>query len=281
LVFYLIDFFDMESRKEVSAHLYDREYFLRDNEGWREYERGLENHIHPRYNRALEIADVSQGESVLDVGCGRGELIYYCAKRGVKVLGLDYSQSAVDIAQETIRKLPQNLQHLVKVEIGDVVKYNFQEKYDIVFMIEILEHMYDWQLVKVFGKINQILKDDGRVIIMTPNFHYEKYLRPIKMFINIPGNLFKWPLRIIRGKYKPKNLTDFLDKIFRMKISRGEFLEKMHVNVLTPRKIINLLSDFDMQIHCEDHSINPISLITQKWWGREIIAVARKKTINS
>ena len=97
---------DIDTKLEVSPNIYDRNYFLTDNEGWREYQKGLDEYIHPKFSQALKIASPTRGERVLDVGCGRGELIYYCAKIGARALGIDYSKAAIDIANETIKKLP-------------------------------------------------------------------------------------------------------------------------------------------------------------------------------
>ncbi len=267
----------MEEKAVVNPNLYSLDYFLTDNEGCREYLKGLEANTHPKFAAALKIANPTKGDVVLDIGCGRGELLYYCAQRGAKALGIDYSKAAVKIANETIEKLPEHIKHYAQAKEAEIASYNFSEKYSIIFMIEIIEHLYDWQLAAAFKKIKEILQPDGRLIIMTPNYYYEKYLCPIKRIIDMPLNLFKWPFRILRGKYKPNNFRELLHKIFKVKVDRGELNKKMHVNVLTPTKLKKLLHDFDLQIKCYDHSKNIISLITQKWWGRDIVVIARLK----
>ncbi len=267
----------MKNEKIVNPNLYSKHYFMTDNEGYSEYIRGLDANIHSKFAAALKISNPTQKDVVLDVGCGRGELIYYCARRGAKVLGIDYSKAAVDIANETIKKLSENLRHRAMAEVGDIVGYSFREKYSIIFMIEIAEHMYDWQLMEAFRKIERILDDSGRLIIMTPNYYYEKYLSPIKQVMNIPLNLVKWPLRVLRDKYKLKNGAEALRKIFRVNINRGELGKAMHVNISTRGRLKKLLRNFDTEIRCVDHSKNFVSLLTQKWWGREIIVVAKRR----
>lgn len=262
--------------KEVDPGLYDKAYFLTDNEGWREYESGLDGNIHPKFKRALEIAGDIKGKNILDIGCGRGEMIYYCVKRGARVLGMDYSEAAIEIARTTINKLLSELRTSAKAEVGDIVKYDFTEKYDIVFMIEIAEHMYDWQLKAGLEKIRNILNPGGRLIIMTPNYLYEKILSPLKRIINIPLNLIKWPVRVLRGKYRPKSFKELSGKMLKVVVDRGELNKKMHVNVTTPKNIKDSLAGFEVKIWCEDHSKNILSLLTGKWWGREIVAVATK-----
>ena len=162
-----------------------------------------------------------------------------------------------------------------RAEIGDVATFEFNEKYDIIFMIEIAEHMYDWQLERSFEKIKGLLSGRGRLIIMTPNYYYEKYLSPIKRLINIPFNIIKWPLRAMRGKYRPNGISELMGKIFRIKVERGELNKKLHVNITTSAKLKKLLADFDVTISCEDHSGNIASLITRRWFGREIVAIAK------
>jgi len=261
----------------VNPDLYSEDYYYTDNEGCLEYKTGLESCMHEKFKRALELASPNKGDNILDIGCGRGELVYYCAKIGAKALGIDYSSAAIHISRKTIERIPEDRRHLGRAELGDVCTYNFDEIYDAIFMIEIIEHMHDWQLAEAFKKIYAILKNDGKLIITTQNYYYEKFLSPIKRVINIPLNIFKWPVRIIRGKYRPKNVNELLSKIFKVRINRGQANRMMHINVLTPNKIKMLLNNFDVKVECRDNSKNIVTLITRKWWGRDIIAIAKKK----
>lgn len=267
----------MSNQKIVDSKIYDTNYYLYDNEGCYEYSKGLDSNIHPKFIRALELAQLQSGQNILDIGCGRGELLYYCAKKGASGLGLDYSKAAIDIAQMTIQMLPAELRHLVQAEVADVATYNFQKNYDIIFVLEIFEHMNNEQLTQTFAKFRKILKENGKLIITTPNYYYEKYLQPIKMFLDLPFRFFKWFFRMLRGKYKPKSLSDFFSNALKIKVNRGELGRKMHVNVSTPAKIKSMLKDFNTKIWCEDHSLAPISLLTKRWWGRQIIAIAQQK----
>ena len=261
----------------VDPSLYSKDYFLSDNEGFNEWRAGLENNMHPKFKLALKYTPPLAGSTVLDIGCGRGELIYYCAKHGAKALGIDYSKPAINIARETIGKLPDNLRSFAFADIGDPANYRFPDKYDVVYMIEVVEHMHDWQLKETFKKIETILKPGGRLIITTPNFYYERVLSPIKRIIDIPVNLIKWPMRIIKGKYKNSGVLAGLKKVFRIMPDRGGLNRKMHVNIMTPRKLKKMLTNFKVSVICEDRSANILSLLTRRWWGRDIIAVAKAK----
>ncbi len=265
-------------KEKIPADIYTKSYYLTDNEGCLEYAGDLDAHMHPKFQRALEIADIKPGENVLDVGCGRGELLYYCVRKGAKALGLDYSQSAVDIARQTINRLPEELRSRAAAHVGEAESFNYPDKYDVIFFIEITEHMHDWQLERAFRKFDSILTDKGRIIIMTPNYLYERYLQPVKKFLDIPARFFKWPMRIARGKYKPASFGELMVRIFSIKTDRGELNRKMHCNVIYPARMRALLKDFDTTVRCEDPSLAPISLLLKKWMGREIVAIARKNT---
>lgn len=267
----------MPEKTIVDPALYSKEYFLTDNEGFDEWKKGLDGNIHDKFKKALKYANPKRDDTILDLGCGRGELLYYCAKRGAKVLGIDYSADGAALAKEAILRLPPGLRGLARAEVGDITTFDFKDKYDIVFMVEVAEHMYDRQLKEAFKKIHSILKDNGRLIIMTPNYYYEKFLSPLKRAANIPLNLIKWPLRVIKGKYKNCGAWTGFKKIFRIVPDRGELNKKMHVNITTPGALRKLLMGFDVRIECVDPSVNPISLIAKKWCGREIVVIAKKR----
>ncbi len=268
----------MSDRKIVDPNLYDAAYYYHDNEGCHEYARGLDAAIHPKYKHVLEIACPREGDEILDVGCGRGELLYYCAKRGAHVLGLDYSRAAIDIARQTIQMLPVEMRSFAKAEIGDAADHNFSHRYDLIFMLDVFEHMNDDQLERTCDKFKKILKENGKIIITTPNLYYEKYLQPLKMALDLPFRFLKWTFRVMRGKYRPKSVGEFLKNALKVRVvGRGEAGKALHVNVSTPRKIRAMLKDFNVDIWCEDPSWAPISLITKKWWGRQIVVIAQCK----
>ncbi len=267
--------------KIVTPLIYTEEYYREDNEGHREYLNicnKKEGKIHDKFERALKLAQIKKGENVLDVGCGRGELIYYAIEKGAShVLGIDYSEAAIKIAKETILFLPEKDQVKAEAHVSTSEAFTYTQKYDVIFFLEIAEHMHDWQLQETFIKFNQILTANGRIIMITPNDSYEQYLRPITILMMIPGNFWKWPIRILAGKYKPKSFKEFLSRVFKWRIDRGDIHCQMHCNVMTPKSIKNHLTMFNAHVYCEGHSPSLLARFTVKWFGRDIIAIAQKK----
>ena len=104
-----------------------------------------------------------EGE-VLDVGCSFGVLGFELANRGFNV-------TAIDVNPESI-KLGKNIKRISQVHNINFIEKDFLESnfisnhFDIVTMIEVLEHIKDDS--KVIKEIYRILKIGGRVIISVP-----------------------------------------------------------------------------------------------------------------
>lgn len=102
-----------------------------------------------------------KGKSVLDAGCGTGELAFLIAKKGARrVLGVDYSDDAIRVA-EVSRRHPAL--SFTKKEIGAI-----DEKFDIIVSLGTLEHMdYPFGALK---KLKSLLKPNGSLVITCPNW---------------------------------------------------------------------------------------------------------------
>lgn len=83
----------------------------------------------PLYERVL--ADVPEGASILDVGCGPGLFAAFATKRGLAVTGIDADRSAVAAAQ---REVPG-----ATFEIGDA--HQLAGSYDLVALVQVLAHV--------------------------------------------------------------------------------------------------------------------------------------------
>jgi 2-polyprenyl-3-methyl-5-hydroxy-6-metoxy-1,4-benzoquinol methylase len=266
--------------RKVDPNLYDKEYFLSNNIGFEEFKTGLESSkIHYKFLDVLECCNFTPETRVLDIGCGRGEMVYYAAKKGCKeAVGIDYSVSAINLATSLKSSIELSTASKISFLNIDALDLPADEPFDYIFMIEVWEHLYDEQLVPLLNKVASLLKNKGQLIITTPNGFYEKYLYPAKRLLNIPGNLFKYPLRILRGKYKPSSMADLFKHIFKVRPFHNAFMDATHVNICSPQKIKRFLasSGFKSRIKCSDTSIDPLSLMFARYAGREMLVIAEK-----
>lgn len=101
--------------------------------------------------------------NVLDVGCGGGLISEPLSRLGCKVTAIDFIEKNVEIAKE--RALLKKLK--INYICGNVENIDFKNKFDLIIMFEILEHLEDWK--KFLLKINKNLKLNGKIIISTIN----------------------------------------------------------------------------------------------------------------
>ncbi|MGL4523852.1 MAG: class I SAM-dependent methyltransferase [Bacilli bacterium] len=101
-----------------------------------------------------ELANVGEGDNVLDVGCGTGDWCQQFAEKGANVTGVDASNEMIDTAKQ---KYPA-----LNFTCMDAAHMNFNQNFDIVFSNAALHWMKDAE--KVLGKITQALKLGGTFV---------------------------------------------------------------------------------------------------------------------
>lgn len=103
--------------------------------------------------------------TVLDAGCGNGNLAIKIAKQGYQVEGVELSPGLVKTAEEKIAKL--GLDEKVKILRGNLTDLKFpQESFDAVVCSEVLEHIKDHK--RVVKNFYRVLKPGGACIITVP-----------------------------------------------------------------------------------------------------------------
>lgn len=100
------------------------------------------------------------GKTVVDVGCGTGRLAYHLAKRGAKVLGIDFSEQAIKIARSTYRHPNLEFRSMDVKKLTGV--------YDAVVSLGALEHMDNPP--GVLKRLKAHVKRRGSIIIVCPNW---------------------------------------------------------------------------------------------------------------
>jgi len=132
----------------------------------------------------------------LDIGCSFGGFIKTAIKEGYDAEGIDISSYVVEESQKD-----EELKN--RIFCSDILNFEPQKKYDVITLIEVIEHLPEPQFI--FKKLYDLLNPKGLLIIQTANFdglqaklqknHYHYYL---------PGHLYY---------YSKKNLTNFLKQV--------------------------------------------------------------------
>ena len=128
--------------------------------------------------------------NILDLGCGGGLVCESLAKLGCKVTGIDFVKDNIKVAKSHAKSNNLNITY----DVQDLDRLNLNEKYDLIIMFEVLEHLDDWRAT--LKKIKKFLKKDGRIILSTINRNLISYILAIK----VAENLLRWI---------PKNTHDY------------------------------------------------------------------------
>jgi ubiquinone/menaquinone biosynthesis C-methylase UbiE len=176
------------TERPIPSEKYDRQYFEKLNKGYREFV--LREQFHPAYYQALDFVGLQGGERVLDLGCGRGELVYLTALRGCECVGIDFSSAAVEMARDLLQTLPENFREKADIRQMDVKQLNFaDEVFDAVFMLDIVEHLHPWELKAALAEAARVLRPEGRLLIYTsPN---KISLGPVRFLAHRVGITFR------------------------------------------------------------------------------------------
>jgi SAM-dependent methyltransferase len=125
---------------------------------------------HPRFQafmadvcarRCELIEDLAGVGSVLDVGCGGGELLRAALARGWRASGAEPMATAAELARE---RAPQ-----ADVRTGLVADSGFEERsFDVVCAFHVLEHMPDSRAF--LRELARFARPGGIVVVETPNY---------------------------------------------------------------------------------------------------------------
>lgn len=139
---------------------------------------------------------IPKNGKILDAGCGLGRYVFYLAKQGYDITGIEYNRNTV----EKVRKLAPDLD----VRQGDISNLPFEdESISGVICLGVVEHFIDG-VKRPLRELWRVLKLGGIMVITVPSFNY---LRRFRYALKI--NNFN-PIKILKE-------LDVVRKIFRRK----------------------------------------------------------------
>lgn len=100
---------------------------------------------------------------ILDFGCGRGDLLAHLFARGITASGLELSEES---ARETEERFAQEPRFQGVFTKGSKLR---DASFDIVFLVEVVEHLLDDQVAEVLAEVRRLLSPGGAVVATCPN----------------------------------------------------------------------------------------------------------------
>jgi SAM-dependent methyltransferase len=134
------------------------------------------------------------GDKVLDVGCGKGFLMYDLTKvvPGIEVYGIDISDYAVVNSKEEVRS---------SIKVGNAINLPYQDQeFDYVYSINTLHNLLNYELEDALLEINRVSKNKKYICVESYRNELEKC------------NLMYWQVTC-ESFYTPEEWAWFFSKV--------------------------------------------------------------------
>lgn len=201
-------------------------------------------HLPPRFSIIISL--IGSGKSILDVGCGEGLLAKLLMEKGNKVICVDISEHAVELAKRN-----GVIAYVCNIEDQTLP---FEGLFDVIVLSEVLEHFISPR--EVIKKLIPYLKPkEGYFLITFPNIAHFTYRMqlfrghfPKQYLLNPDEHLHYW------------SIPDFI-----------RFLTDCHL------KCVRLKPVFLFPFHALISKILPLRIFLEKFpnlFGYQIVVVA-------
>ncbi|MDZ4756554.1 MAG: class I SAM-dependent methyltransferase [Bacteroidota bacterium] len=151
---------------------------------------------------------------ILDYGCGLGNFLNFCKQQGWKSTGMDVSENARNVVKE---------RYDINVFPNAEIKNQGNNKYDIITLWHVLEHVYD--IDETVLEFHRILKDSGTLFIAVPNrksydaLHYKEKWDAY----DVPRHIYH---------FSPEDMGVLMNRLgFKIVEKRGMFYDAFYVSM--------------------------------------------------
>ena len=107
---------------------------------------------------------------ILDVGCGGGLISVPMKRLGANVVGIDASLKNIKVAKTYSKKNNLNIKYIC----SSPEKLKIKDKFDVILMLEIVEHVDDVEIFIREG--SKFLKKNGLIFLATLNKTLKSYI---------------------------------------------------------------------------------------------------------
>ena len=119
-----------------------------------------------RVHQVMARRGASDGDRVLDIGCGTASLAIACARRGAQVVGIDISPRMLDIARRKVQEAElADSVTLVQMSAIELDERFEPQSFDTILSSLTFSELSGDEQRFVLGQCHRLLKDGGRLII--------------------------------------------------------------------------------------------------------------------
>lgn len=164
-------------------------------------------------NKVNWISNLSNGNSILDYGCGTGDFLMKMKELKWEVTGMEPNNAARNLAQAKNSNVHQSLENLA------------QKKFDVITLWHVLEHIRDFETQ--LDHLKKLLNPNGLLIIAVPNYNsYDaKYYKEFWAAWDVPRHIWH---------FSRKGILDIMkSKGFKCIKERGLMFDSFYVSLLS------------------------------------------------
>lgn len=125
-------------------------------------------HLMPLFDRIAR--ECSTGGQLLEIGCGMGSDLLQLARRGLKVTGVDLTDTGIELAGSRFKIYGQQ----ADLRVADAENLPFEDmSFDVVYSFGVLHHTPDTP--RSIMEVHRVLKPGGKAFIMLyyrPSLNY-------------------------------------------------------------------------------------------------------------
>ncbi len=134
-----------------------------------------------------EIMSAFQPNRALEIGCANGTVMKCLYDMNILCEGIEISTRAINKA------FPEIKNNIYK---GDILELNLPEKYNLIFGLDVFEHLNPNRIADYINKIYQILIDGGYLFCNIPAFGCDPIFGTV-----FPVYIKEWEADISQGRY--------------------------------------------------------------------------------
>lgn len=198
-----------------------------------------------------KLLHLDGGSSILDFGCGAGELLIYFAPNYERVVGADFSSSMLDEAKRKVAEKRYENVHLIKAD-DKTIWNELDAPFDRITATEVLQYLTFEQIDNFIAKASVYLNKNGKIVffdIIEPRAYvlwkigfFSQKVRYWRLFPIIFVGLFDYvsvslnrsPKDIIGYSHSPYKIEKIATKYgFEMEFIRSSYYEYRYHAILS------------------------------------------------
>ena len=184
----------------VPPAIYDEDYYRTACGGYEMWTPSGGREFSGMYQYVFGELELRQGQTLVDIGTGRGELLAVAAAAGVEAIGIEYSEAALALTQQTLAS--RGVQDGARALLADARSLPLADgSANAATLLDVVEHLTPDELDVALSEARRVLQPGGRLYIHTfPNRTIMDVTYRLQR-IAVPTRLRSWPADP-RGDYE-------------------------------------------------------------------------------